>query len=228
MVAMEIDDERVEQSPLQRLGQDWIESILAGTLDRLEGFCLPEVNSHLLTPRRSITLESAAELVAKYRQWFGECTTIQLRASRIERVGERLGIFYRFHLQEQGDWFDIEQQLYCTLQEDRVEQLHLLCSGFQPAGTPVAASQSQEPGCPSDGLLEFHGGATDSGSTCAVLTPAIRAKLRAMESGQVLEVRVDDPSARGDIEAWSRLSGNTLLKVIETPGTELRFFVKKK
>ena len=56
----------------------------------------------------------------------------------------------------------------------------------------------------------------------------IKSKLREMQAGQVLEVRVDDPSARGDIEAWSRLSGNVLLKVIDNEGPELRFFVKKK
>jgi TusA-related sulfurtransferase len=49
-----------------------------------------------------------------------------------------------------------------------------------------------------------------------------------MNSGQILEVRVDDPTARSDIEAWSRLSGNTLLKVIESDGSVLRFFLRKK
>jgi TusA-related sulfurtransferase len=171
--------------------------------------------------------------VAKYRQWFGECTNIQVEGSRVERVGERLGIFYRFHLQEHDEWFDIEQQLYCTLKDGRVEQLHLLCSGFQPSemnaeATRVVASRSHEQDYAPDGLLEFYTGVTNTGSTCAVLTPAIRAKLREMQSGQILEVRVDDPSARNDIEAWSRLSGNTLLKVINNSGSELRFFVKKK
>ncbi len=79
-----------------------------------------------------------------------------------------------------------------------------------------------------DELLEFHTEASEIGSTCAVLTPAIKSKLREMSTGQVLEVRVDDPSARGDIEAWCRLSGNTLLKVIDGEDRSLRFFVKKK
>ena len=79
-----------------------------------------------------------------------------------------------------------------------------------------------------DELLEFQTEASEMGSTCAVLTPAIKSKLREMSSGQVLEVRVDDPSARGDIEAWCRLSGNTLLKVIDGEDRSLRFFVKKK
>ncbi len=79
-----------------------------------------------------------------------------------------------------------------------------------------------------DVLLEFHTEASNVGSTCAVLTPAIKSKLREMSSGQVLEVRVDDRSARGDIEAWCRLSGNTLLDVTQDENQTLRFFVKKK
>ena len=79
-----------------------------------------------------------------------------------------------------------------------------------------------------DALLEIYTGAGESGSTCALLTPAIKAKLREMQSGQVLEVRVDDPTARGDIEAWCRLSGNLLLQMNEEVGQELRFFVRKK
>ncbi len=79
-----------------------------------------------------------------------------------------------------------------------------------------------------DELLEFHTEASEIGSTCTVLTPAIKSKLREMSTGQVLEVRVDDPSARGDIEAWCRLSGNILLKVTAGDGQSLRFFVKKK
>lgn len=76
-----------------------------------------------------------------------------------------------------------------------------------------------------DVLLEFH--ATD-GTTCALLTPEIKFKLREMLSGQVLEVRVDDPTASGDIEAWCRLSGNSLLKISIGKGTELHYFIQKK
>ncbi len=79
-----------------------------------------------------------------------------------------------------------------------------------------------------DELLEFHTEASEIGSTCAVLTPAIKSKLREMSAGQVLEVRVDDPSARGDIEAWCRLSGNILLKIIADKSQALQFFIKKK
>jgi TusA-related sulfurtransferase len=82
-----------------------------------------------------------------------------------------------------------------------------------------------------DATLEMLGtansGAMD-GTTCAILTPAIRAKLREMAPGQVLEVRVDDLAARGDLESWSRLSGNALIAEREEPSGVLRAWLRKK
>jgi len=88
--------------------------------------------------------------------------------------------------------------------------------------------ETEKKGHMRDELLEFYTETTEIGSACSVLTPAIRAKLRGMQSGQVLEVRVNDPTARIDIEAWCRLSGNTLLDVVNVGEAELSFFLKKK
>jgi TusA-related sulfurtransferase len=49
-----------------------------------------------------------------------------------------------------------------------------------------------------------------------------------MASGQVLEVRVDDPTAREDILSWSRLSGNEVLAIFADGPQGLRFYVRRK
>ena len=64
------------------------------------------------------------------------------------------------------------------------------------------------------------------GATCATLTPLIRAKIRELEPGAVLEVRTDDPSSREGIAAWSRLTGNVLLAAVEDGG-RTRFYLRK-
>jgi TusA-related sulfurtransferase len=223
---------QVEQSPERRLGEDWIRSIAAGALDRLEVHCQPRVNSRLLTPGQFTNLDKAADLVAKYRDWFDGCTDFQVEASRIERIGKRLGISYRFLLRDHEDWYRIEQQLFCTLKDGRVQQLHLLCSGFQRVEIEketipmnMEKNGGQDPA--RDALLEFYPEGSDTASTCALLTPMIKARLGEMRSMQVLEVRVNDPAAQGDVEAWSRLSGNPILKMVDD-GQTLRFFVQKK
>ena len=79
-----------------------------------------------------------------------------------------------------------------------------------------------------DALLEFYQGGGNSAPTCALLTPAIKEKLREIASGQTLEVRVDDPSAREDILSWSRLSGHEVLAMLSEEPHYLRFFLRKK
>ncbi len=78
-----------------------------------------------------------------------------------------------------------------------------------------------------DALLEMPNGGEMAGALCAALTPAIKDKLKLLNSGQVLEVRVDDPAAEGDIAAWCRLSGHQLLAVVRE-GPILRCYLRKK
>lgn len=65
------------------------------------------------------------------------------------------------------------------------------------------------------------------GEGCATLTPRIRARMRQLASGQILEVVSDDPTAREGIPAWTRLTGNPLLGEAGESG-RLRFFIRKK
>ena len=79
-----------------------------------------------------------------------------------------------------------------------------------------------------DSLLEMLDLNERDGAACALLTPAIKARLREMAPGQVLEVRVNDPTARLDVEAWCQLSGNPLVAITSEAPDVLRFFVRKK
>lgn len=66
------------------------------------------------------------------------------------------------------------------------------------------------------------------GAACAALTPLIKAKMRELASGQVLEVRSDDSAAREGVPAWSRLTGNPLLAVVEEDPEHTRFYLAKR
>jgi TusA-related sulfurtransferase len=79
-----------------------------------------------------------------------------------------------------------------------------------------------------DALLEFDTSDPSHGFTCATLTPTIKSKLRELEGGQILEVRVDDPAARLDVPAWSRMSGNELIATVEEDAERTRFYLRKK
>jgi tRNA 2-thiouridine synthesizing protein A len=66
------------------------------------------------------------------------------------------------------------------------------------------------------------------GQGCGTLEPAMKTHMRALEIGQVLEVRADDPAARLGVPAWSRLAGHALLATIEDDGRRTRFFLRKR
>jgi tRNA 2-thiouridine synthesizing protein A len=66
------------------------------------------------------------------------------------------------------------------------------------------------------------------GASCANLTPLIRARMRELVSGQLLEVLSDDPAAREGVPAWSRLTGNPLEAVVEDDTERTRFYLRRK
>jgi tRNA 2-thiouridine synthesizing protein A len=78
-----------------------------------------------------------------------------------------------------------------------------------------------------DAVLEMYTRGAGGPAACAVLTPKIRQKLGELEGGQVLEIRVDDPSALVDVPAWSRLAGHELVATVEDNRT-YTFYLRKR
>lgn len=66
------------------------------------------------------------------------------------------------------------------------------------------------------------------GQDCATLTPIIAARMRQLESGQVLEVVSDDPTARSGLASWSRLTGNPMLAIVEDGPGRTRYYLRRK
>ncbi len=79
-----------------------------------------------------------------------------------------------------------------------------------------------------DAILDMTQAPEAQGAMCAVLTPAIKARLREMDDGATLEIRVNDPTAREDIASWCRLSGHELLAAVDETPRLLVLYVRKK
>jgi ketosteroid isomerase-like protein len=71
----------------------------------------------------------AAELIAS---WFADATELELVDSRIEMVEDRLHVWYRFAVVEEGQPYLVEQHLFCVVADGKIERANLLCSGFRP------------------------------------------------------------------------------------------------
>lgn len=68
--------------------------------------------------------------------------------------------------------------------------------------------------------------AADEG--CATLTPLIQSRIKELESGQILDVRTDDPTAHESLLAWCSLTGHTLAAVDADNAQGKRFLIRKK
>jgi tRNA 2-thiouridine synthesizing protein A len=66
------------------------------------------------------------------------------------------------------------------------------------------------------------------GQACATLTPLIATRMRQLESGQVLEVVSDDPTAHSGLAAWSRLTGNPIVAIVEDGPGRTRYYLRRK
>lgn len=64
------------------------------------------------------------------------------------------------------------------------------------------------------------------GMLCPAPIAKLAKKIRAMESGQVLELLADDEGAVEDVPAWCRKTGNELIETVEE-GEKWKFYVKK-
>ena len=67
-----------------------------------------------------------------------------------------------------------------------------------------------------------------TGQTCATLTPLIHARIRQLESGDLLQVSADDPAARESIAAWCRLTGHSLVSVADGADGRATILIRKK
>ena len=65
-----------------------------------------------------------------------------------------------------------------------------------------------------------------TGLYCPVPIFETRKKIDTLQPGQVLKVVADDPASEEDISAWSKTTGNTLLK-IEKDDERFIFFIRK-
>jgi hypothetical protein len=74
------------------------------------------------------------------RTWFDEATVVDdVLGVRIDAVGDRHCVTYRFAGDRPDGRFVVEQHAYYAGRDDRIGWMRLLCSGFRPADQPRTA-----------------------------------------------------------------------------------------
>jgi hypothetical protein len=112
-----------------------VEAIAAQDQSRIADCFADGVELRALVPPGVRERSGAAEAGALVAGWFADSTVLELADVSSSEVGDRLHIRYRFTGIEEGAPFVVEQQLYCTVANGKIERADLLCSGFRPPPT---------------------------------------------------------------------------------------------
>jgi hypothetical protein len=110
-------------------------ALAARDFEGLTELLAPDVRMRALIPPGPLELRGASDAGAKFAAWFGGSKNLELVHAGSEEVGDRLHVFYRFRMNGSDDPASVvEQHLFCTLDEGRITDLDLVCSGIRPEG----------------------------------------------------------------------------------------------
>jgi TusA-related sulfurtransferase len=182
----------------------FVEAVASRDLDGLVAALAADARFRYLTPNGSAEISGAAEVAAKFLQWFGDADVLEVQIVRVEPLADRTSARYRFLVHDQDGWQLVEQQLYLDVNEERrIAAIDLLCSGFRPAEGPQTTGSSER-------MHRFDAGTLG----CADgLAQEFRRQVLAIPVGDVLLVETSDPAAKEDLPPLARMMGHTVRSV---------------
>jgi hypothetical protein len=116
-------------------GQRFVDAIAHRAWDEL-ATCLDDaVQFRGLTVKGLFSADDRASAASHVRTWFGWLDQLALLSSEVQPMHDRLHISYRFRAHK-DQWYLIEQQAYCSVQDGQIKQIDLVCFGFLPEVAP--------------------------------------------------------------------------------------------
>jgi len=196
------------------IGKTFLDALMARDFERMEMLLHPDIRFRGLVPyavREGITAEEALYWL---RRWFGDADVFDLVQYSIDQVVDRLYIAYRIDVHDENGWQQVAQHIYCTIKNDVITDMALLCSGFRPVQEQAFVREQSESltfssaQSRSDANLFYEVG--DKGCAEGPIEQ-IALLARSLSEGQTLEVHATNPSVTHDLPAWCRLAGYELL-----------------
>jgi hypothetical protein len=114
------------------LGRRLVEAIAAQDMAAIATCFATDAHFRALTPRGLRERTGALETASLIASWFADSTKLDLVDSETNEVGDRIHVAYRFEGIEEGQPYVVEQHLYGTVSDGKIERTDLLCSGFRP------------------------------------------------------------------------------------------------
>jgi hypothetical protein len=115
----------------EALGAKLVAAIAAQDETAIEACFSEDAQLRALIPPGLRERNGAVETASLISAWFADSTELELVDSHTDEVADRLHISYRFEGVEEGEPYIVEQHLYCTISDGKIERADLLCSGFR-------------------------------------------------------------------------------------------------
>jgi hypothetical protein len=101
----------------------------------------PDIEFAALTPRRTWDAATAQDAIRVLRTWFDDEVEVEeVIGVRIDTVGDRHCVTYRFGGDGPQGPFVIEQHAYFCDRDGQIGWMRLICSGFRPQPSPSTVS----------------------------------------------------------------------------------------
>ena len=125
-----------------------VEALAAADSAALHEVLHENVKLHALLPVRSVEVGGPSAVAATMLGWFEDVPNVVPEATQIEQVGDTWHAGYRFT----NDGVVMEQHAYCTVVDDQITRIRLVCSGTRPDGsrTPRRARRRLRDADPED------------------------------------------------------------------------------
>ncbi|MGH7687181.1 MAG: sulfurtransferase TusA family protein [Candidatus Dormibacteria bacterium] len=172
----------------------------------LETSLAPAARARFLLPPGPEEHNSAQSIRRRIEEWFGTATHFEMLASGDDPIGERRLITWRLRMVFDPSQHEVvEQVAFVDVGADGIEQIDLLCSGFQAEVVFDAGDR----GC-ADGLAQ-----------------EFRRRMDVLPAGASLVTLVRDPAAKQDLPPLARMLGHSVTSVGSGPSGSIRIVVEK-
>jgi hypothetical protein len=99
--------------------------------DRLAGRLADETRMRGLLPGGVVEDDGRDEVVGRYADWYDRFETVVVEDIEGDLVGDRVLVHYKLVVDPDGDRRVVSQTLVCSVHDDRVTRIDLVCSGLR-------------------------------------------------------------------------------------------------
>jgi hypothetical protein len=116
------------------LGREFAEALAMKDFETIASLFHPQIDFKALTPNRSWEASNPASLISGVlTRWFDEDDQIEgLLSLDTDAFADRERVGYRFGVRNPEGRFVVEQQVYLSGRDGRIDWMRTVCSGFRP------------------------------------------------------------------------------------------------